>query len=117
MPLHFSQTVTLDMPADAFFQAATMTDRVQRLSGLPRATQHLDRDPDGRPAVRVSMRLAGLPVAWYELPFEWVEGQFWRSRPVFPRGPVAWATFTTWVRPLAADRTEIQIDVAIGPRY
>lgn len=114
--VRLARKFTLAMPAAEFFQAATMTDRVQRLAGVPPGRFQPGRAPDGRPALRVDVRFGTLPAHWYELPFEWVTGHYWRSRVLFEHLPLGSVQVTTQVRALAPAETEVEIQAEVVPR-
>ena len=115
-PLRLTRRLTLDMPAAAFFQAATMTDRVERVTGLPPARFTMSREPGGRQALRADARFLGVPVHWYELPFEWVDGRYWVVHRLFEGLPIQTIDVTTRIQPVAAERTAVDILVEVLPR-
>src|SRR5579859_1347978 len=115
-PVRLSRKLIIQMPVAAFFQAATMTDRVERLAGLPAARFTMSHEPGGRPALRADARLLGVPVHWYELPFEWVENRYWRVHRIFEGVPVRWITITTSLAALDPEHTQLDLVVEVLPR-
>ena len=114
-PLRLTRKLTLAMSAAAFFQAATMTDRVERVTGLPPARFTMSREPGGRQALRADARFLSVPVHWYELPFEWVDGRYWVVHRLFEGLPIRTIDVTTRLQPLADGRTEVDILVEVLP--
>ena len=114
-PLRFGRKITLAMPAAAFFEAGSNTDRVERAAWLPEAHFQMGREPGGRQALRADAHLFGIPVHWYELPFEWVEGRYWRVHRIFEGVPLRWITITTTLQPLGPARTRVNLQVEILP--
>ncbi len=113
--LRLTRKLTLDMPPADFFQAATMTDRVQRLTGLPPVRFTMSHEPGGRQALRAEARVLGVPVHWYELPFEWVDGRYWVVHRLFEGVPLKTIDVTTRLQPLAGARTQVEIQVDVLP--
>jgi class 3 adenylate cyclase len=107
--------MTLDMPAAAFFEAASMTDRVERSAGLPRARFTPGRDPAGRPVLRADARLLGLPIHWYEQPFEWVHNRYFSVHRVFEGVPLECIDVITTLRPLGPHRVAVELRAEVMP--
>jgi class 3 adenylate cyclase len=105
----------LDMPAEAFFDAATMTDRVERSTGLPKARFQATRDPQGHPALRADAKLLGIPIHWYEHPFEWVHNRYFSVHRVFEGVPLKSIDVITTVRPLGPDRSAVELRAEVVP--
>src|SRR5690349_5253265 len=114
-PLRLVRRLTLNMPAEAFFEAATNTDRVEQAIGLPAARFAMAREPGGRPALRADARLFGVRVHWYELSFEWVENRYWGVRRLFEGVPLKWIDYRTTIQPLGPARIRVQIRAEVLP--
>jgi len=114
-PLRLVRRMTLDMPAEAFFAAATMTDRVERSTGLPKARFQATRDPQGHPALRADAKLLGLPIHWYEHPFEWVHNRYFSVHRVFEGVPLQSIDVVTTVRPLGPARCAVELRADVVP--
>jgi class 3 adenylate cyclase len=114
-PLRLTRTLTLDITPAAFYQAASGTDRVNRLTGLPAVRFTPGLTPDGRQALRAEARMMGLSIHWYDLPFEWVENQYWIARRLMEGVPLKQVDITTTIQPLPGDRTQVRVVVDVLP--
>jgi adenylate cyclase len=114
-PLRLVRRLTLNMPAAAFFDAASNTDRVEQSIGLPAAHFTMSREPGGRQALRADARFLGMAVHWYELPFEWVENRYWGVRRVFEGVPLKWIDYRTSITPLGRERIRVEIRATVLP--
>src|SRR5439155_8566191 len=67
----------------------SQTDWVNRSLGLPPVTYDLKPLREGGSEVTACAKFFGFTLRWKELPFEWLEGEFYRVRRVFETGPLA----------------------------
>ncbi|MBI3552500.1 MAG: adenylate/guanylate cyclase domain-containing protein [Elusimicrobia bacterium] len=77
----------LESSPEELWPLISNTGRFNKALGLPAMTQ-------GGPgasafATTVRARLFGIPLSWKELPFEWVEGRFFKGVREFDGGPIA----------------------------
>jgi len=85
-PVRVERTLKLSSsPADLWPQVSN-TDRINRALGLPEAVTSGVDPKDYTKTVR--SKLLGLPVAWLEAPFEYVDARFYVLTRVFLSGPI-----------------------------
>src|SRR6185436_18558604 len=77
----------LSFPPEAVWPVLSRTDWINRSVGLPAVTYDLARNPEGGSTVRARARMLGAEVRWLELPFEWLEPEFYRVHRIFDSGP------------------------------
>jgi adenylate cyclase len=84
--IDFERSLRLDVPAAELWPLVSNTNRFNRSLGLPAMTLEGVANADFEKSV--TARLYGVPLAWKELPFEWVEPRFFESVRVFEKGPL-----------------------------
>jgi hypothetical protein len=82
----------LPFPREAVWTALSNTDWFNRALGLPAVKYEFQARAEGGSTTLARARLAGLEIVWQELPFEWLEPEFYRVRRVVERGPLRSAT-------------------------
>ena len=87
--IRFESLHDLPFPREAVWPALANTDWMNRSLGLPAVQYQFIANAEGGSTVRARARVAGLEVAWQELPFEWLEPEFYSVRRVFENGPLS----------------------------
>ena len=82
----------LPFPREAVWTALSNTDWFNRALGLPAVEYEFQARAEGGSTTLARARLAGLEIVWQELPFEWLEPEFYRVRRIIERGPLRSAT-------------------------
>ena len=77
------------------------TDWFNRALGLPAVQYEFQPRAEGGSSAIARARLAGLEIVWQELPFEWLEPEFYRVRRVLQRGPFREAVIALELQPQA----------------
>ena len=86
--IQFETKYDLPFPPEAVWPALNNTDWMNRSLGLPAVRYEFAANAEGGSTVHARARVAGLEVVWQELPFEWLEPEFYRVRRVFENGPL-----------------------------
>ena len=107
----------MDAPAEALWPLASDTNRFNRDTGLP--VVHDDRDTgeeleNARRKLRITLN-GFIPIAWEELPFEWVRP--WRFGVVrrYRGGPLKEMRVLCELDPIDGERCRIVYSVAVTP--
>jgi class 3 adenylate cyclase len=74
-------------PREAVWPILSKTDWLNRSVGLPAVHYEIQPRTEGGSTVTAHARVFGLETRWRELPFEWLEPEFYRVRRVFETGP------------------------------
>ncbi len=114
-PVNIVHRVTIQVPPAALWAFLSDTERMNRAVALPPVTFFplLDRSKKGH--FRAETRWLGLKLSYEELPFEWVEGCYYRVERRFPSGPLERLVGGLRFRP--TDRgTELEVFADIQPR-
>jgi adenylate cyclase len=105
----------LPFPREVVWPLLSNTDWFNRAVGLPAVQYEFLPRAEGGSSTKARARIAGLEVAWQELPFEWLEPEFYRVRRVFDRGPLreAFGGLDLYAQP---GGTRVRITSEIFPR-
>jgi class 3 adenylate cyclase len=87
------ETVELLHSRAAVWPMLARTDWINRAVKLPAVRYEIAPLPEGGSKVIARARIFGLPLAWREFPFEWVEPEYHQVRRVFLAGPFASGIF------------------------
>src|SRR5438270_108650 len=79
----------LPFPRKEVWAVLRQTDWVNRSLGLPPVTYQFFPRPEGGARVIAEARWAGMRWRWQELPFEWVEEEYYSVERRFDAGPVS----------------------------
>ena len=113
--IEFRSEHDLPFPREVVWPALSNTDWFNRALGLPAVQYEFQARPEGGSSTVAHARLAGLEVVWQELPFEWLEPEFYRVRRVLERGPLREASIALELLP-QPDGTRVLITAEIVPR-
>jgi hypothetical protein len=72
---------------EAVWPVLSRTDWLNRSLGLPAVDYHLERRAEGGSRAAARARVFGQEMRWLELPFEWLEPEFYRVHRIFEAGP------------------------------
>ena len=92
------------------------TDWINRSLGLPPVTYDIRPRKEGGSSVIAKMKLLGWKLRWQELPFEWLENEFYRVRRIFESGPFLETKLGVDLRPANGARTIVHVYSHIVPR-
>jgi class 3 adenylate cyclase len=83
-----------DLPfsCEVVWPALTNTDWFNRALGLPAVRYEFQPRAEGGSFTIARARLAGFEIVWRELPFEWLEPEYYRVRRILEKGPLREAT-------------------------
>ena len=85
-PVYVSSSTRLEVPPMDVWSFFADTDRMNQLIGLPAV--RFSPSPGGQKGhYRATIRILGVPVHYEELPFDWVEGRYYKATRRFARGP------------------------------
>lgn len=113
-PIVMRRELRLSAPPERLWPLVSNTERFNRSLGLPAMTVE-GVDPASF-AKKVRASLFGLTLKWRELPFEWVEGRFFRSIREFESGPIARFEGGMELRREPDGSTRVLVDSAFTPR-
>jgi adenylate cyclase len=113
--IRFESQYDLPFPPEAVWPALSNTDWVNRSLGLPAVRYEFTANAEGGSTVRARARAAGLEVAWRELPFEWLEPEFYRVRRIFENGPLREAVAGIELLPTSG-ATQLRVISEVIPR-
>jgi adenylate cyclase len=113
--INLDKTLILDAPVERVWPLISDTDRVNRLIGLP-ASEQVEFDQNLTRTIHG--HYFGVPVTWYEYPFEWVFEQWYESERAF-NFPIPFKRLITRVglAALPGGRTQVDVQVRLEPRY
>ncbi|HEY5812023.1 MAG TPA: DUF5939 domain-containing protein [Terrimicrobiaceae bacterium] len=113
--IHYESYDDLPFPVEVVWRSLRNTDWFNRALGLPPVKYEFSAKPEGGSSTRARARLGGIEIAWQELPFEWLEPEFYRVRRIFERGPLREASIRLQLHPLTGG-TGVQITSEILPK-
>ncbi len=106
----------LQSPPEALWPYVSNTERLNRAVGVPAVQYTSRRDKEGFLHKFGDFRMAGLHIAWEELPFEWIEGQRLGVLRKFSKGPFKWFLSVVETTRGADGGTHLKHSVRIAPR-
>lgn len=74
-------------PREAIWPVLSKTDWLNRSLGLPPVNYDIEPRAEGGSAATARARFLGREMRWRELPFEWLEPEFYRVHRIFETGP------------------------------
>ena len=99
--IQFRSEHNLPFARELVWPVLSNTDWFNRALGLPAVQYEFQPRPEGGSSAIARARLAGLEIVWRELPFEWLEPEFYRVRRVLQRGPFREAVIALELQPQA----------------
>ncbi len=109
-------TFELPFPGTDVWPILSKTDWLNRSLGLPPVTYEIKPLPEGGTEVRARARLLGQEMRWQEMPFEWVEGEFYRVHRIFEQGPLREARLGVDFLPAEQGRSRVRAYSQLTPR-
>jgi adenylate cyclase len=85
--IHFRSEHDLPFPRELVWPVLSNTDWFNRALGLPAVQYEFQARAEGGSSTIARARIAGFEIVWQELPFEWLEPEFYRVRRILQRGP------------------------------
>ena len=113
--IHFQSEHDLPFPRELVWPVLSNTDWFNRALGLPAVQYDFQARAEGGSSTTARARVAGLEIVWQELPFEWLEPEFYRVRRVIQRGPLREAIVALELQPQPSG-TRVIISSEVLPR-
>ena len=85
--IQLSERADLAFPPELVWPVLGNTDWFNRALGLPAVRVRVSTRAEGGSSTIARARIAGIEIIWQELPFEWLEPEFYRVRRILQRGP------------------------------
>ena len=114
--VHTEHTFELPFPGADVWPILSKTDWLNRSLGLPPVTYEIKPLPEGGTEVRARARLLGQEMRWREMPFEWVEGEFYSVHRIFDQGPLQEARLGVDFLPAEQGRSRVRAYSQLTPR-
>src|SRR5206468_12379649 len=92
-PVKIESSFEVPFSRAELWPALSRVDWMQESLGLPPVAHSLRALPTGGVELFGKGRFLGLRLGWQELPFEWLEEEFFRGHWLFDEGPFAEALF------------------------
>ena len=116
-PVVSSETIhELAFPAAEVWPVLSKTDWINSSLGLPPVKYEFKAAPGGGTEATGTAQAYGRTLRWHELPFEWVENQYYHITRIFQGGPLAQAEGGMEFQPTADGGTRIRIHSSLTPR-
>jgi adenylate cyclase len=113
--IYFRSEHDLPFPRELVWPVLSNTDWFNRALGLPAVEYEFQAQAEGGSSTIARARLAGFEIVWQELPFEWVEPEFYRVRRILQRGPFREAIVALELQPQSGG-TRVTISSEVLPR-
>ena len=107
--IQFRSEHNLPFARELVWPVLSNTDWFNRALGLPAVQYEFQPRAEGGSSAIARARLAGLEIVWQELPFEWLEPEFYRVRRILQRGPFREAAIALELQPEAGGTRAIII--------
>jgi adenylate cyclase len=85
--IQIERSFEIPFPRREVWPVLNKTDWINRALGLPSVNYDVKPLKEGGSAVTARAKVLGFVLSWQELPFEWVEPEFYRVRRIFEKGP------------------------------
>ncbi|MBM3838255.1 MAG: hypothetical protein FJ398_09860 [Verrucomicrobia bacterium] len=85
--VHTETSCEIPFPRRAVWPIMSKTDWINRALGLPPVRYEIRPLPEGGSAVAAHASFLGAKLQWREIPFEWMEEEFYCVHRIFDRGP------------------------------
>jgi serine/threonine protein kinase/class 3 adenylate cyclase len=115
--LDFDFRWELQSPPRLLWPHVANTERLNRAIGLPAVDFSAQVGPDGRVRRFAKAKLGGLPAAWEEHPFEWVEPRRFGVLREYSRGPFKWVVSLVQLVPAPGGGTTLSHRVRFEPSH
>ncbi len=92
--IQFRSEQNLAFPPELVWPVLGNTDWFNRALGLPAVRYEFRPRAEGGSSTIARARIAGIEITWQELPFEWLEPEFYRVRRILQSGPLREASVT-----------------------
>ena len=114
--VHTEHTFDLPFPRADVWPILSKTDWLNRSLGLPPVTYDIKPLPQGGTEMRARARLLGQEMRWQEMPFEWVEGEFYSVHRLFDQGPLREARLGVDFLPAEKGVSRVRVYSQLTPR-
>jgi adenylate cyclase len=113
--IHFRSEHDLPFPRELVWPVLSNTDWFNRALGLPAVEYEFQARAEGGSSTIARAHVAGFEIVWQELPFEWLEPEFYRVRRILQRGPFREAIVALELQPQPSG-TRVTISSEVLPR-
>ena len=86
--VHTEITCEVPFPPRDVWPLMSKTDWINRVVGLPPIRYEIRPLPEGGSDVTARAKFFGVELRWKEIPFEWMEEEFYWVQRIFERGPI-----------------------------
>jgi class 3 adenylate cyclase len=107
---------SIPCPREEVWPVLSKTDWINRAMGLPAVAYQITPRAEGGGAVIARARLLGAELRWQEIPFEWLEPEFYRVHRLFENGPFLEAWMGIELRATQDDGTRVVVSTEVVPR-
>ena len=114
--VHTEHTFDVPFPRAELWPILSKTDWLNRSLGLPPVKYEIKPLPEGGTEVRAGARLLGQEMRWREMPFEWVEGEFYSVHRLFDQGPLCEARLGVDFLPAEQGTSRVRAYSELTPR-
>ena len=115
-PIHTESVREVPFPPEKVWPVLSKTDWINRALGLPPIQYEIRPLPEGGSAVIAQAKFFGLQLRWQEIPFEWLENEFYCVHRVFERGPIAEGNMGVRFVATNDGKTQVRIFSEFTPR-
>ena len=106
----------LSFPREAVWLVLSRTDWINRSVGLPPVSYEFTRNAEGGSTIQARARMLGMDMRWQELPFEWLEPEFYRVHRLYDSGPFKEGFFGMDLHAESEHRTRAVFFAEVEPR-
>src|SRR5690242_11357356 len=106
----------LAFPREAVWPILSKTDWLNRALRIPPVAYEVQPRPEGGSWVTARAKILGREMRWRELPFEWLEPEYYHVRRIFETGPFTEGIMGMTLEELPGNRTRVLVSTRLTPR-
>jgi len=107
----------VSFPPEAVWPILSKTDWLNRSVGLPPVNYEIKPRAEGGSTITGRTRIFGQELRWRELPFEWLEPEYYRVRRIFDTGPFTEALLGMDLQARPGGGTRVVVYGEMVPRH